>query len=93
MIGIEKESSGTVLEGKHFKTVKKEVVAGKEISRHNHIGKEIIFIVVQGEIEILLDDTEKYILSPGKVLNFNGSHFIKGRAIKDTVIFITLVEE
>lgn len=93
MIGLETEKCGCVVSKKYVKTVKKELKKGESIARHHHEGKEIVFIVVKGQIEIKLDGVEKHLLIPGKLLQFNGQHFIEGEALEDTSIFVTLVDE
>ena len=40
-----------------------------------------------------LNDTEKHVLVPGDVLNFDGVNFIKGTALEDSEVNVTLVKK
>ncbi|MDO5725843.1 MAG: cupin domain-containing protein [Tissierellia bacterium] len=91
MIGKELKDLGVLVEENGFMLVKKAVSEGEEIPKHNHPGNNIFFTVVKGKIEITLNDEEKHMMEPGKVLNFNGENYIQGLAKEDTEIFIYLI--
>ena len=82
MVGTVKTEAGLIFSGNNFKVVKKILKAG-----------ELIFSVLKGKMEIFLNDTEKYVLVPGDILNFDGANFVKGTALEDTEFNVTLVKK
>ena len=44
-------------------------------------------------MEMYLNDTEKHVLVPGDILNFDGVNFIKGTALEDSEVNVTLVKK
>jgi len=46
--------------------------------------------VLKGKMEMYLNDTEKHVLVPGDVLNFDGVNFIKGTALVLPYLFLHL---
>ena len=84
MVGTVKTEAGLIFSGNNFKVVKKILKAGELIPSHNHL---------KGKMEIFLNDTEKYVLVPGDILNFDGANFVKGTALEDTEFNVTLVKK
>ncbi|WP_205426148.1 AraC family ligand binding domain-containing protein [Granulicatella sp. zg-84] len=76
-----------------FKTVKKVLAKSEKIDRHNHIGHQIVFVIVKGSVTVLLDGQEEHLLTPGTVLTFNGEHTIEAEANEHSEIFVTLIKE
>ena len=93
MYGTVKSESVMVFSVKIFKVVKKILKAGELIPSHNHEEEEIVFSVLKGKMEMFLNDTEKHVLVPGDILNFDGVNFIKGTALEDSEINVTLVKK
>ena len=93
MVGTVKTEAGLIFSGNNFKVVKKILKAGELIPSHNHAEDDIIFSVLKGKMEIFLNDTEKYALVPGDILNFDGANFVKGSALEDTEFNVTLVKK
>lgn len=93
MYGTVKNEAGMLFSGNNFKVVKKILKAGELIPSHNHEEEEIVFSVLKGKMEMFLNDTEKHVLVPGDILNFDGVNFIKGTALKDSEINVTLVKK
>lgn len=93
MYGTVKSEAGMVFSGNNFKVVKKILKAGELIPSHNHEEEEIVFSVLKGKMEMFLNDTEKHVLVPGDILNFDGVNFIKGTALEDSEINVTLVKK
>ena len=93
MFGTVKNEGGMLFSGNNFKVVKKVLKSGEVIPSHNHENEEIIFSVLKGKMEMYLNDTEKHVLVPGDVLNFDGVNFIKGIALEDSEVNVTLVKK
>ena len=93
MFGTVKNEGGMLFSGNNFKVVKKVLKSGEAIPSHNHENEEIIFSVLKGKMEMYLNDTEKHVLVPGDVLNFDGVNFIKGTALEDSEVNVTLVKK
>ena len=93
MFGTVKNEGGMLFSGNSFKVVKKVLKSGEAIPSHNHENEEIIFSVLKGKMEMYLNDTEKHVLVPGDVLNFDGVNFIKGTALEDSEVNVTLVKK
>ncbi|EEY34576.1 cupin domain-containing protein [Pseudoleptotrichia goodfellowii] len=93
MYGTVKNEAGMLFSGNNFKVVKKILKTGELIPSHNHEEEEIVFSVLKGKMEMFLNDTEKHVLVPGDILNFDGVNFIKGIALEDSEINVTLVKK
>ncbi|MDO5089094.1 MAG: cupin domain-containing protein [Leptotrichiaceae bacterium] len=93
MFGTVKNEQGMLFSGNNFKVVKKILKEGEAIPSHNHEKEKIVFSVLKGKMEIFLNDTEKHILVPGDILQFDGVNFIKGNALEASEINITLVKK
>ena len=93
MYGTVKNEAGMLFSGNNFKVVKKILKTGEFIPSHNHEEEEIVFSVLKGKMEMFLNDTEKHVLVPGDILNFDGVNFIKGIALEDSEINVTLVKK
>lgn len=93
MFGNVKNEAGALFNKKNFKLVKKILKKNEKITKHNHENEEIVFIVLKGKMEIFLNDTEKHILVPGNILQFDGINFINGSALEDSEISVILVKK
>lgn len=93
MFGNVKNEAGVLFNKKNFKLVKKILKKNEKIAKHNHENEEIVFIVLKGKMEIFLNDTEKHILVPGNILQFDGINFINGSALEDSEISVILVKK
>ena len=93
MLGNVKNEAGLLFNKGNFKLVKKVLKKDEKIAKHNHENEEIIFSVLKGKMEMYLNDTEKHVLVPGDILNFDGVNFIKGTALEDSEVNVTLVKK
>ena len=93
MFGTVKNEGGMLFSGNNFKVVKKVLKSGEAIPSHKQENEEIILSVLKGKMEMYLNDTEKHVLVPGDVLNFDGVNFIKGTALEDSEVNVTLVKK
>ena len=91
-IGVIKDGVGKIMQTEQFTVVKKALKKGEAIKRHNHEGDSVIFTVLSGKVNVVLNDNEKHEVNVGQVLNFDGQYFIQGEAAEDSVIMVTLVK-
>lgn len=91
-IGVVKDGFGKIMQTEQFTVVKKALKKGEQLKRHNHEGDSVIFTVLSGKMNVVLNDNEKHEINVGQVLNFDGEYFIQGEAAEDSVIMVTLVE-
>lgn len=71
------------------KTIRLSLSAGDEVTPHSHPGREIVFHLIEGAIELDLDD-DCHELTAGDVARFDGDQDISPTAIEDTVALIVL---
>ena len=91
MVGELFEVPGIVKKHERFMVVKKEGKKGDLIPKHNHPAELILFTVVKGRVKVWLDETEVYIVEPGKVLHFDGNHYISAEFLEKGEVFVTLI--
>jgi len=73
------------------RTVRVTLDEDGEIAEHNHPGTDILFFVVDGSLELRLDD-ETYRLEDGDIVRFDGERMIAGQADEPTTALVVLVE-
>lgn len=73
------------------RTVRVRLEAGEEIAEHTHPGTRILFLVVEGSLELTLDD-ESYALASGDLLRFDGERTISGSAAEPATAVVVLVD-
>ena len=72
MLGKVITEHGQVVNNQDIMVVHLHLKEGETIPAHNHPGRQIFFTVVEGEVEVYLDEKETYPLAPKKVLEFDG---------------------
>lgn len=85
------ENAGRLVQNEKFTLVKKVAKAGDKIPNHNHPEALVLFTVVKGSVKVFINEKEEFLLSPGKVLNFDGDNYISAEILEDAEIFVTLV--
>ena len=93
MFGSVKNEAGLLWNKENFRVVKKILKKDEKIAKHNHEEEEIVFMVLKGKMEIFLNETEKHILIPGDILQFDGVNFINGNALEDTELSVILIKK
>lgn len=71
------------------KTVRLALAEGEAIPAHDHPDREIVLYVIEGAIELRLDD-EVHELAADDVVRFDGDRQISPRAVADSVALIVL---
>ena len=72
MLGKVITEHGQVVNNQDIMVVHLHLKEGETIPAHNHPGRQIFFTVVEGDVEVYLDEKETYPLVPKKVLDFDG---------------------
>ncbi|ELZ00266.1 cupin domain-containing protein [Natrialba aegyptia] len=65
--------------------------AGEAVAAHDHPEREIVLYLIEGAIELTLDD-EEYDLTAGDIVRFDGRREVSPRAIEPSVALILLAE-
>lgn len=73
------------------KTIRLTLDAGEEVAPHSHPDREIVFYLVEGEIELQLGD-ELHALTAGDVARFDGDQEVSPRAVEEATALIVLAE-
>lgn len=92
-VGTIFEEAGLLKNQDRFKLVKKVGQKGDLITKHNHPEALILFTVVNGKVQVNLNDDEIHIVEPGKVLHFDGDNFINAKFLTDGEVFVTLINK
>lgn len=71
------------------KTIRLSLSAGEEVEPHAHPGRSIVMYVIEGALELRLDD-EVYELSAREIAHFDGDQEISPRAIEESQALILL---
>lgn len=93
MNGTVKQDLGLLFEGPNYVIVKKGGVAGDKVEKHNHPEANVIFTVVKGKVQVLLNETEEHLLTPGQVLQFNGDNYIQATLLENSEFIVNLVRK
>lgn len=84
---------GKAFSGEYYDVIKKSLANNEVVDRHNHPGKDVIITIVNGKIKVLFVDDEKYELTPGKILKFDGENFVTIKAKEPSQFFVTLIKK
>lgn len=93
MNGTVKQDLGLLFEGPNYVVVKKGGVVGDKVEKHNHPEANVIFTVVKGKVQVLLNETEEHLLTPGQVLQFNGDNYIQATLLEDSEFIVNLIRK
>ncbi|WP_058995145.1 cupin domain-containing protein [Haloarcula sp. CBA1127] len=71
------------------KTIRLTLDAGESIPAHKHPGRDIVFLLRSGAVDLMLGD-ETVSLSPGDVVRFDGDQDISPAATADSEALLVL---
>ena len=91
MIGTEIKDFGLVAEQEELMVVPVDLPQGKKVRPHDHIGQDVFFSIVKGEVITTLDGNETHTLTPGTLLRFPGEAMIGIEAIVDSEFYVYLI--
>lgn len=81
---------GLLVNEAEYKVVKKALAKGEKIESHNHPEAKVIFTVVKGAADVVIND-EHFTAVPGTVLSFDGDNYLSADILEDIELFVTLV--
>ena len=91
MLGKVITEQGQVVNNDDIMVVHLHLKEGDTIPPHNHPGRQIFFTVVEGQVEVYLNEEETYPLEPKKVLEFDGEARISVKALRESDAFVYLI--
>ncbi|MXR42251.1 cupin domain-containing protein [Halobaculum sp. WSA2] len=71
------------------KTIRLTLAEGESVPSHTHPGRDIVFYLIEGAIELQLDE-ETHEVAAGDIARFEGEREISPRALEDSVALIVL---
>ncbi|EMA46309.1 cupin domain-containing protein [Halococcus saccharolyticus] len=80
---LEETPHAEVFERREPRTVRLQLAAEQRIPRHQHPGTSIVLHLLEGQLELTLDD-EEYSLSAGDLARFSGDREISPYAIEES---------
>lgn len=80
---LEETPHAEVFERREPRTVRLQLAADQRIPRHQHPGTNIVLYLLEGQLELTLDD-EEYSLSTGDLIRFSGDCEISPYAIEES---------
>ncbi len=93
MKGTELKEFGQLINNKELMLVHIELKEGETVPAHKHLGQDVFFTLVKGNVEVTLAEEEVHTLSVGSVLNFDGAHSIGVKANKPSEFFVYLINK
>lgn len=91
MIGQVFTTTGRLVDNKELMLVHIELPKGGKVPAHDHVGQEVYFTPVRGQLELTLDGQEQHIVTPGQVLHFAGEASIGVEALEESEFFVYLI--
>ena len=91
MLGQPLSELGQLVHDDQLMLVHLQLSAGKTIAPHDHVGQDVYFTPIRGEVQVTLDENETHRLTPGTVLRFPGEATVGVRAIADSEFFVYLI--
>lgn len=73
------------------KTIRLKLASGEEVPPHDHPDREIVFYLIEGEVELQLGE-ETYDVTAGDVARFDGDQDVSPRATEDSTALIVLAK-
>lgn len=74
------------------KTIRLELEADEAVDPHSHPGRDIVFHLLEGEIELELDG-DTYEVTAGDVARFDGDQDIAPHALEPSTALIVLAQQ
>lgn len=81
----------TVFPGESPKTIRLTLPAGESVPPHDHPGHDVVFHLLEGEIDLRLDETTVAV-EAGELVRFDGKREIEPTAREDSTAVIVLAE-
>lgn len=89
---LDGEPHAVAFPGMTPKTIRLTLSAGESVPPHSHPGKEILFFLIDGTLELSVDQ-QSYSLASGDLIRFDGTSTVEPFATEDTTALIVLSPE
>jgi len=89
LAGLEGQPHANVFPDSEPKTVRLTLSAGEEVASHSHPGRDIVFYLIEGQIELQLGENTHEVTA-GDIARFEGEEDISPRAVEDSTALIVL---
>ncbi|QZP39591.1 cupin domain-containing protein (plasmid) [Halobaculum magnesiiphilum] len=89
LMDIDGQPHANVFPDSEPKTIRLRLSEGDEVAPHSHPGRDIVFYLVEGTVEVKLDD-DRYEVTAGDIARFEGEREISPRALEDSTALIVL---
>jgi len=73
------------------KTIRLTLAEGEKVPPHDHPDREIVFYLIEGEIELQLGE-ETHEVTAGDIAHFEGDQNVSPRAVEDSTALIVLAK-
>jgi quercetin dioxygenase-like cupin family protein len=84
---LEEAPHAEVFEQRSPRTVRLRLDAGEAVPPHRHPGYDIVLYVIEGAVELRLDD-ERHTVTPGDAVRFSGERDISPKAVDDATALV-----
>lgn len=74
------------------KTVRLALDAGESVAEHDHPGKHIVLLVLEGTVDVALDG-DAVTLEAGEIVRFDGERRVKPTAVTDAEALVVLATQ
>jgi quercetin dioxygenase-like cupin family protein len=79
----------TVFPGAEPRTVRLALDAGERVDRHSHPGRDVVFLVIEGAVELTVGD-ETLALGAGQAARFDGERDVSPLATEACTALVVL---
>lgn len=86
---LEAEPHATMFDGAEPRTIRLSLAAGEHVDEHIHPGRSIVIYVIDGAIDLSLDD-EEFELEGGDAIQFDGDQQVGPEAREDSTALVVL---
>lgn len=93
MIYSKVDKNGIVYNSNGNMVVRKTLLKGEKLNKHNHPNCEVFFNVLKGSVEVYLNDKKSLIMNTSDIINFDGINYISANILEDTVVLIYLLKK
>lgn len=85
------ESLGVYDLNKNCKLVRRSFKKGDVIPKHNHPEADVVFLLLQGSIDLKIG-SDSLVIKQGDIVNFDGEDEISGKILEDSSFAVFLLK-
>lgn len=86
---LDAQPHANVFPDREPKTIRLALDEGQTIPPHSHPEREIVFYLLEGDVELQLED-DTYELTPNDIVRFDGDQDISPSAVSESVALLVL---